>query len=92
MSDSHADEYDGWGYDGENEDHRHDWEDDGGAIDTHLGVVVTVRHCEQEWVVPVWCVVRNLVPGRLFAMTRAQGCWCKALGRSWQCCGLQSWC
>lgn len=51
MSDSHANEYDGWGYDGENEDHRHNWEDDGGTIDTCLGVVVTVRHCEQQWVV-----------------------------------------
>lgn len=49
-----------------------------------------VRHCEQQWLVPVWCVFRKLVPGRLFAMTTAKGCCCKAFRLSWQCCGLQS--
>lgn len=90
MSDSNANENDGWGYDREDENHRHDWEDDGGGIDTCLGVVVTVRHSERQWLVSVWCVCRKLVPGRLFAMTTAKGGWCKAFRLSWQCCGLQS--
>lgn len=92
MGDSDANKNDGWGYDGEDENHRHDWEDDGGDIDTCLGVVVTVRHDAQQWLVSVWCAFRKLVPGRLFAMTRVEGCRCEALRRSLQCCGLQSWC
>lgn len=64
MGDSQGQQQDGRGDDGENEDHRGDWQDDGGVIDTCLRVVVTVRHGGLECAPSVRYALQRLLAGR----------------------------
>lgn len=64
MGDSQGQQQDGRGDDGENEDHRGDRQDDGGVIDTCLGVVVIVRHGGLECTPSVWYAFKRLLAGR----------------------------
>lgn len=64
MEDSHAHQNGERGNDGENEDQGSDRNDDGGVVDTCLGVVVIVRHDGLQWTASVWYVFKMLLAGR----------------------------
>lgn len=76
MGESNAHQKNGRGYGGEQEDHGHDWKDEGGIIDSCLGVVAAVRHCGLQH---GFCLTsfQEVTVREAVAITSAESCQCK---------------